>query len=376
MSLTATAFIVALGLTSYQAASADDGSAPINTAVPTIAGTAQYGLVLRSSAGSWNPDGVNVSRQWLRDGTPIQDAKGATYTIGLADIGKHLSVREAASLSGAPVGIAESFRTAAVSKAPIVNTKRPVISGTRKFRKTLKTTTGTWSVGRTTFSYQWYRNGSAIAGAVKWSHLLAPADVEKKISVRVTASKPGHTSTQAHSNKTGTIAHLKPVKKTVTYRIVTKGKVTASLSAFRAAAKATLNDPRGWRGMGVAFKEVKKGGSFSLVLSQASKVPSYSSGCSRTYSCRVGRYVIINQTRWLHATSTWRSDMGLLRDYRHMVINHEVGHWLGHNHSRCGGKGRLAPVMMQQSKGLHGCKINPWPKTGELSSSRFHIKKP
>jgi hypothetical protein len=43
-----------------------------------------------------------------------------------------------------------------------------------------------------------------------------------------------------------------------------------------------------------------------------------------------------------------------------------TGHWLGHHHLGCPGPGRLAPVMMQQSEGLDGCRANPWPLPGEL----------
>jgi hypothetical protein len=50
-----------------------------------------------------------------------------------------------------------------------------------------------------------------------------------------------------------------------------------------------------------------------------------------------------------------------LRDYRHMVVNHEAGHFLGFGHANCGGPGQLAPVMQQQSINLQGCQHNPWP---------------
>jgi hypothetical protein len=49
-----------------------------------------------------------------------------------------------------------------------------------------------------------------------------------------------------------------------------------------------------------------------------------------------------------------------------MVINHEVGHFIGFGHASCGGAGQPAPVMQQQSISLQGCKFNPWPTASEL----------
>ena len=118
------------------------------------------------------------------------------------------------------------------------------------------------------------------------------------------------------------------------------------------------------------------GGDFTLVLSEASQVPSfYPSICSSDWSCQVGHYVIINQNRWLYASGSWNQAGGSLRDYRNMVIDHETGHWLGHgdDNNDCGGAGQPAPVMQQQSIDLLGCSFNPWPLDSELWSSRLGI---
>ena len=160
---------------------------------------------------------------------------------------------------------------------------------------------------------------------------------------------------------------------TVTYDVTTKGLITSSLSEFKQQANATLNDSRGWARMNVIFKEVASGGNFTLVLAEASQVPTFSSGCSSEYSCRAGRYVVINQTRWQQATSSWNQGGGSLRDYRHMVVNHEVGHWLGHDHESCRSPGSPAPVMQQQSIDLQGCSFNPWPLASELWSTQLGI---
>jgi len=165
------------------------------------------------------------------------------------------------------------------------------------------------------------------------------------------------------------------VTKTVTYSVMTKGTIVADLAEFKAQANATLNDARGWARLGVAFQEVASGGMFTLVLSEASQMTSFSSGCGTEYSCRAGRYVVINQDRWLGATPSWNQAGGSLRDYRHMVVNHETGHWLGHDHEACPGVGQAAPVMQQQSINLQGCSFNPWPTAGELWSTQLGIDK-
>ena len=173
------------------------------------------------------------------------------------------------------------------------------------------------------------------------------------------------------TRRTHRVMHRVPVRHTVTYRVETRGKIVANLQEFKREVQQTYDDPRGWRGTGVAFRQVRTGGSFVVVLAEASTLPSFSSGCSAEWSCRVGDYVVINQMRWLHASPMWHQQHQSLRDYRHMVVDHETGHWLGWGHRGCPKPGALAPVMQTQSKGLDGCKPNPWPTRAEWRVPRF-----
>ncbi|MEH0974878.1 DUF3152 domain-containing protein [Micromonospora sp. CPCC 205546] len=78
-------------------------------------------------------------------------------------------------------------------------------------------------------------------------------------------------------------------------------------------------------------------------------------------SCRAPGKVIINLERWRLSVPHFVRAKVPLSVYRTYVVNHEVGHQLGHRHERCPGRGRVAPVMMQQTLFLDGCVANPWP---------------
>lgn len=82
----------------------------------------------------------------------------------------------------------------------------PQAAGTAVFGGTLKATTGTWNTKGLSFGYQWLRDGKAIAGATGSSLKLSAADVGRRISVRVTASKSGLAPVPATSAATARVA--------------------------------------------------------------------------------------------------------------------------------------------------------------------------
>lgn len=152
------------------------------------------------------------------------------------------------------------------------------------------------------------------------------------------------------------------------YCVVTNGEV-GSVEDFSNAVFRILNSEHGWARAGAIFEPSTDGNcDFNIVLAQASTLPTFSSVCSEQYSCRVGNNVIINDDRWNSGTDVWMSGGGDLARYRTMVINHEVGHRLGHidNEMTCAGAGQAAPLMQEQSIFLDGCAINEYPLDSEL----------
>lgn len=160
---------------------------------------------------------------------------------------------------------------------------------------------------------------------------------------------------------------LPPVEREIRFRVTTRGDVETDPEAFADAAQMILDDPRGWRRAGLSFTFVEDGpADVDVVLSSPSGVAAYGFPCSADYSCRTGDNVVINDERWRTATNAWNDTEASLLDYRRMVMNHEMGHWLGHGHLDCEEPGDPAPLMQQQSKSLQGCEPNPWPLEPEL----------
>lgn len=162
--------------------------------------------------------------------------------------------------------------------------------------------------------------------------------------------------------------------KYIYYKTLIWGTVAADFEDFREKVSETLNDARGWIRAGLKFVEVTEGQDLNIILSDALNLEGYNGYCSGSLSCTSGyNEVIINDERWRLGTSETTDGGMSIRDYQTMVINHEVGHWLGHyNHvEACEADGDIAPIMLQQSTGLRNCgQFNPWPLDSELWTLR------
>ncbi len=152
--------------------------------------------------------------------------------------------------------------------------------------------------------------------------------------------------------------------RTLTYVVQVEDGIGLSARDVAAEVERILADDRGWTADGeVGFRRVSGGASdFRVRLATAGTVDDicgqYGLDTGGEVNCNVGQDVMVNLKRWLLATQYYADDV---TSYRALIINHEVGHFLGHGHEGCPGPGRPAPVMMQQIKGLHGCTTNVWP---------------
>lgn len=151
--------------------------------------------------------------------------------------------------------------------------------------------------------------------------------------------------------------------KVLKIRVQVEKGVAVDPEKFAGFVLATLNNRRSWTERGARrFARTDRASDAFTTVTLAS--PQTSAGLCRPLqtfgklSCRNANRVILTSYRWVKAIPEYKDD----RDgYRHYVVNHEVGHALGHGHEYCAGKGKLAPLMMQQTKGLLGCRPNPWP---------------
>ncbi|WP_107451547.1 DUF3152 domain-containing protein, partial [Actinacidiphila rubida] len=161
--------------------------------------------------------------------------------------------------------------------------------------------------------------------------------------------------------------------KVMTFRVDVEKGLPLDPRLFSDTVFTTLNDPRSWgHGGSMTFERVSTGHA-DIVVTLASPGTT-ARWCAKSgldtsvenVSCDAASTprTMINAYRWAQGAATYGPSR--MHEYRQMLINHEVGHRLGHSHVGCPKEGALAPVMMQQTKflSLDGgptCKPNAWP---------------
>lgn len=186
---------------------ASAATAPVNTVLPAISGTATEGQVLSASTGTWTGSPTpTYAYQWKRGGTNISGATASTYTLVTADVGSTITVTVTATNSaGSASATSNATGTVAAAGAAPANTVLPAITGTAQDGQVLSASTGTWTgTPAPTYAYQWKRGGTNISGATAATYTLVTADVGSTITVTVTATNASG-SASATSNATATV---------------------------------------------------------------------------------------------------------------------------------------------------------------------------
>jgi hypothetical protein len=147
---------------------------------------------------------VRLAYQWRRDGRAISGATGTSYRATAADIGARITVR----ITGTAPGYADA-RQDTDAVGPIapgrLSPAAPRISGTARVGTTLTGRVDPWGPGTVTLSWQWFRNGSRINGATARTYRLVAADLDRRITVRVTGRAPNFASATRESDPTGRV---------------------------------------------------------------------------------------------------------------------------------------------------------------------------
>lgn len=193
---------------------------PVSTTPPSISGTPKQGQTLSATAGVWAGGPTSVTRQWLRCYTDascsdIGGATGATYTLGAADGGYRIAVRETAvNLGGSTT--ARSALSDVIVPLPPINNSAPSVYGLARSGEQLSVTVGSWTNNPTGYRYQWRRCnalGSAcvdLVGQTAYSYTVTDADIGSRLVVAVTAVNAGGESEPVVSSGSSVVVRAVP----------------------------------------------------------------------------------------------------------------------------------------------------------------------
>ena len=225
---------------------------PVNTAPPTVSGTAQVGQSLTAGDGTWSNTPTSFAYQWLRCNAGgnscdnVANGTQSTYTLVGADSGNTMRVRVTATNADGSAS-AQSAQTAVVAPATSStaprNTSPPTITGAPRVGVELTAGDGTWTANPTSFAYQWKRCDADVAtctnvvGANGKTYGVRLADLGYRLRVAVTARNARGSAT-ANSAITALVAPTA----TITNRRPTLVIISVRFSGARVYARFRICD--------------------------------------------------------------------------------------------------------------------------------------
>jgi hypothetical protein len=196
---------------------------PVNTVAPSLSGTAQDGVTLTATSGTWSGMAtITYSYQWQQstDGgatwNNLTGATGSSYTPPAGSAGEQVQVVVTAT-NGDGTAQATTPASAVILANPPVNTVAPSLSGAAQDGVPLTATSGTWTgMATITYAFQWQQSSdggatwSNIAGATGSSYTPPAGSAGEQVQILVTATNSDGSS-QAASAASAVILANPPV---------------------------------------------------------------------------------------------------------------------------------------------------------------------
>lgn len=179
-----------------------DASFEVSEAAVTVTGDPVTDSVLTVATSGW-PNGAGFGYQWRSDGSPIEGATSAEYKVSSAQVGHSIDV--VVTVSG-PNMVSISRTAQPLNPVVRANAQKPfqvALHGAAEVGSTLSAD-GDWPVDALT-TFTWLRDGHRIASAESSSYNVSTADLGHRISVSVTASRPGYLDASSTSGPTSPV---------------------------------------------------------------------------------------------------------------------------------------------------------------------------
>lgn len=173
----------------------------LTAATPSISGTPQVGSRLTATSGTWTP-GTTLAYVWAIDGVPVAGATASTFDLAPSTAGRAVTV----TVTGSKSGYTTAQRTSpavTVAKGALTSSK-PRITGSAKVGRHLTVKVGHWSP-RPFFRYTWYANGKLVKTTSSASTTVSKKWAGKRLTVKVTGTRPGYTPTSVTSSSTSKV---------------------------------------------------------------------------------------------------------------------------------------------------------------------------